>query len=197
MSDLTMDAMDAEVAEKMAGGSSTSTAPVPPKAPRAPAGNVDFEAPWIEKYRPQELRDVQGNVEIVSRLESIARDGSMPNIIIAGPPGTGKTTSLLALARTLLGDCFKDAVHSFVVAEIENDGFVQVVEQAHAAGIAYLDAATHSCQRNFLRLACDELTARTFRVDLAVITNFICHLAALYGMAQVRRHDGKRIGRQR
>ena len=34
----------------------------------------------------------------------------MPNVIIAGPPGTGKTTSILCLARALLGDQFKEGV---------------------------------------------------------------------------------------
>ena len=36
--------------------------------------------------------------------------GSMPNLLLSGPPGCGKTTSVHVLARTLLGDRYKDAV---------------------------------------------------------------------------------------
>lgn len=32
-----------------------------------------FEAPWIEKYRPQFLSDVVGNAEAVSRLAAISQ----------------------------------------------------------------------------------------------------------------------------
>ena len=34
----------------------------------------------------------------------------MPHIIISGMPGIGKTTSILCLARQLLGDTYKEAV---------------------------------------------------------------------------------------
>lgn len=34
----------------------------------------------------------------------------MPNVILAGPPGTGKTTSILAVAHQLLGPTYKEAV---------------------------------------------------------------------------------------
>eukprot|EP00043_Microstomoeca_roanoka_P005748 m.57695 g.57695 ORF g.57695 m.57695 type:complete len:322 (+) comp13103_c0_seq1:265-1230(+) len=70
-----------------------------------------METPWVEKYRPKELKDIVGNDETVERLKVIAEAGNMPNLIIAGPPGTGKTTSILCLARALLGeDVYKEAV---------------------------------------------------------------------------------------
>jgi replication factor C small subunit len=56
---------------------------------------------WVEKYRPQTLDEVVGHQEIVERLKSYAKTGNMPHLMFAGPAGTGKTTSALALARTL------------------------------------------------------------------------------------------------
>lgn len=71
---------------------------------------MEFEEPWIEKYRPLNLRDVVGNEEAVARLNAIAEMGNLPNVILAGPPGTGKTTSVLCLARQMLGGSMKEAV---------------------------------------------------------------------------------------
>lgn len=56
------------------------------------------------------LDDVVGNTETIERLKIIAKDGNMPHMIISGMPGIGKTTSILCLARQLLGDAYKEAV---------------------------------------------------------------------------------------
>jgi len=64
----------------------------------------------VEKYRPTTLRDVVGNPETIARLQIIARDGNLPHIIISGLPGIGKTTSILCLARQLLGPAYREAV---------------------------------------------------------------------------------------
>ncbi len=70
-----------------------------------------MQVPWLEKYRPSSLESVVGNIETVSRLRAIASTGNTPNLILAGPPGTGKTTSVHCLARQLLGEALaKDAV---------------------------------------------------------------------------------------
>lgn len=46
--------------------------------------------PWVEKYRPRTLDDVVGNDDTLIRLRAIGQDGNMPNLILCGPPGTGK-----------------------------------------------------------------------------------------------------------
>lgn len=72
--------------------------------------NPPSELPFLEKYRPKKLDDVVGNADTVSRLKTIAQQGNMPHLIISGPPGTGKTTSILCLAREMLGSAYSDAV---------------------------------------------------------------------------------------
>ena len=90
-------------------------------------GGANYELPWyyelfdqnftftdrndrVEKYRPVFLDDIVGNTETIERLKIIAKDGNMPHVIISGMPGIGKTTSILCLARQLLGDAYKEAV---------------------------------------------------------------------------------------
>ncbi|GAA5835162.1 hypothetical protein JCM5353_003573 [Sporobolomyces roseus] len=73
-------------------------------------GATAYELPWVEKHRPKTLSDIVGNVETIERLKVIAREGNCPHIIISGSPGIGKTTSILALARELLGDHYKEGV---------------------------------------------------------------------------------------
>lgn len=59
---------------------------------------------WVEKYRPQTLDDVVGQKHIVDRLKKYVDGESMPNLMFTGPAGVGKTTSALALVKSILGD---------------------------------------------------------------------------------------------
>ena len=64
---------------------------------------------WLEKYRPKRLDEVVGNSQILETLRELAKENNFPNLILSGPPGCGKTTSILALCREILGEHFSEA----------------------------------------------------------------------------------------
>lgn len=78
----------------------------------------------MEKYRPQVFKDIVGNESAVSRLAIFADKGNVPNIILSGPPGVGKTTTILAVARIMLGKAFKESV---LEMNASNDRGIDVV----------------------------------------------------------------------
>lgn len=67
-----------------------------------------MEKPWVEKYRPKTLDEITGHEEIIKRLKNYVKKKSMPHMLFSGPPGVGKTTTALCLARDLFGENWKD-----------------------------------------------------------------------------------------
>lgn len=59
--------------------------------------------PWVDKYRPNRLDHIVHQTELMKTLQNILTTGKMPHLLFHGPPGTGKTTTILALATELFG----------------------------------------------------------------------------------------------
>ncbi len=53
------------------------------KSSKEDEGKPLLELPWVEKYRPLVLKDIVGNEETTARLQVIAKQGNMPNVILA------------------------------------------------------------------------------------------------------------------
>ena len=66
-----------------------------------------MNGPWVEKYRPQKLEDIVGQKHIIERLENYVNEEGMPNLMFTGPAGVGKTTTALALAKSILGEYWR------------------------------------------------------------------------------------------
>ena len=64
---------------------------------------------WVEKYRPETLRDLIDQTAIKHRLELLLqKKAQLHHLLFAGPPGSGKTTTAMVIARQILGEHWKD-----------------------------------------------------------------------------------------
>ncbi|MCX6656156.1 MAG: replication factor C small subunit [Candidatus Bathyarchaeota archaeon] len=65
---------------------------------------------WAEKYRPKTLDEMVDREEVISRFRSFVKDKNLPHLLLVGPPGVGKTTSILCLARDLYGSGYHNYI---------------------------------------------------------------------------------------
>jgi replication factor C subunit 2/4 len=70
------------------------------------------EIPWVEKYRPKKLNDIIEHDEIIKILKKTVETGELPHLLLHGPPGTGKTSTILAVAKELYGP---EKIHDRVI----------------------------------------------------------------------------------
>lgn len=62
---------------------------------------VNNSKPWVEKYRPNILNDIVLDKTNKNILNNILKMNYLPNILLHGPPGTGKTTTIINLIEEL------------------------------------------------------------------------------------------------
>jgi len=56
---------------------------------------------WVEKYRPTTLSDYICNDNLKMFFDSIITSGSIPNLLLCGNPGEGKTTAIKILINSI------------------------------------------------------------------------------------------------
>jgi replication factor C subunit 2/4 len=71
---------------------------------------VDIKIPWVEKYRPKNSNEILLEPFIKQKIKKILETKSIPNMIITGEPGTGKTSTILFLAKQIYGDRYSENV---------------------------------------------------------------------------------------
>jgi len=62
----------------------------------------------VEKYRPDSLDHIISHTEIVQTIRKFIETKKLPHLLFHGPPGTGKTSCMIAIARELYGSHYKN-----------------------------------------------------------------------------------------
>ena len=63
---------------------------------------LDLGIPWVEKYRPKSFDEIVSQNIAINSLKDFVKKGDMPHIILTGPAGTGKMSTVLIIAKEML-----------------------------------------------------------------------------------------------
>jgi replication factor C subunit 3/5 len=64
--------------------------------------NIEF-LPWIEKYRPKNIDEIISHAQNIETIKKLLTGGALPHLLFHGSPGTGKTSTIMALAKEIYG----------------------------------------------------------------------------------------------
>ncbi len=114
------------------------------------------QIPLAERMRPQSLDDFVGQNDLMGEgklLQSMLASGSLPSLILWGPPGTGKTTLAKILARSTTADFVyfsavlsgvkevrKIVEHATKLKEKEKRGTIFFIDEIHRFNKSQQDA---------------------------------------------------------
>jgi replication factor C subunit 2/4 len=89
---------------------------------------TDSSIPWVEKYRPKNLDNISFQTNTISVIKKSLNSNNIPNMLFYGPPGIGKTSTILALANELYGN--QKNINKYVLElNASNDRGIKVIRE--------------------------------------------------------------------
>ena len=94
---------------------------------------------WVEKYRPQKVEDCILPTDVKTTFKSFIEQGEIPNLLLSGTAGVGKTTIAKALCKEL-------GVDSYVINGSDEGRFLDTVRnqaKTFAATVSLTSSSRH------------------------------------------------------
>jgi len=88
--------------------------------------NIIETSIWTEKYRPKTFEELVGQDDIVKRVQNLTKALNIPHLMLAGPPGTGKSTLALIVVRELFGPTWRE---NYLELNASDERGIDVVRQ--------------------------------------------------------------------
>lgn len=84
------------------------------------------QLPWTEKYRPRNLNELTLELNLKSEIKKLVSRKNIPNLILTGSSGIGKTSTIKVIARELYGNYASSAVLELNASDDRGIKLVQV-----------------------------------------------------------------------
>ena len=123
--------------------------------------NLDFSLPWIEKYRPTNIKDIISHTQNIDTIKKLLENESLPHLLFHGSPGTGKTSMIMAIANKIYG---KNVRLMVMKLDASDDRGINSVRD----DIKGFAEKTNMFQKGIKLIILDEVDAMTFDAQFAL-----------------------------
>ncbi len=141
----------------------------------------DSQIPLAERMRPNSINDIVGQEHITgkgSMLRTALENGTIPSMILWGPPGVGKTTLANVITQTLKVPYFQLSAISSGVKEVrevieqakELKSAVLFIDEIHRFNKSQQDALLGAVEKGTIRLIGATTENPSFEVNAALLS---------------------------
>lgn len=127
--------------------------------------------PWIEKHRPAKIQNVKVDQQIKVQIEKMINGMDLPNIILEGPPGVGKTSTIKCVARELYKRYYSNMVLEMNASDDRGISIQESIENFRKSYV-HIDTADKGSVPKFKMVILDEADNMTDKAK-HIISSFI------------------------
>lgn len=127
----------------------------------------DIKLPWVEKYRPINSEQILLDPFIKTKIDKILETKNIPNLIITGEPGTGKTSTIICLAKQI----YNEKQYSEYVLELnasDDRGLYMINNTIYP----FCKKKTDGTNKLIILDECDSITPKAQNLLASIISEF-------------------------
>ena len=128
----------------------------------------DIGLPWIEKYRPSNTSDIFLDTFLLEKIHKIIEYKSVPNMILTGEPGTGKTSTILIIAKNIYPDP-RDYNENILELNASDDRGLSIINNTI---IPFCQKITNSAEKLIILDEADSITNKAQNLLSNIITEY-------------------------
>lgn len=130
------------------------------------------QSPWVEKYRPRVLDDVISHEQVIATIRKFVQKGELPHLLLHGPPGTGKTSTILAVCKELYGDSISSFVLELNASDERGINVVREQIKTFAESKNSYTVSEHTALKLIVLDEADHMTAQAQNAMRRIMENY-------------------------